>query len=98
MYEASTQSRWSRAGGQVAARLSAKGRALPDFLVVGGKRCGSTSIYEYIARHPAVRPSRVKKGTHYFDVNFPRGWPWYRSKFPAAPLGRRSWITGEASP
>src|SRR5947207_105775 len=29
MYEASTQSRWSRAGGQAAARLSANGRARP---------------------------------------------------------------------
>jgi hypothetical protein len=75
---------------------------LPAFLIVGGKRCGSTSLYEYIIRHPSVTGSFAKKGTHYFDVNFTRGWPWYRSKFPAKPRfgARRSegLITGEASP
>jgi hypothetical protein len=75
---------------------------LPAFLIVGGKRCGSTSLYEYMIRHPSVAGSRAKKGTHYFDVNFPRGISWYRSKFPTqarfgpARSGRR--ITGEASP
>jgi hypothetical protein len=98
MYEPPTESTWSRAPAQAAARLSAKRRALPDFVIVGGKRCGSTSLYEYIARHPGVKPSRVKKGTHYFDVNFGRGWSWYRSKYPVRPLGRQDWITGEASP
>ena len=72
-------------------------RLLPGFLVVGAKRSGSTSLYEYVVRHPDVIPSLVPKGTHYFDVNFGRGWAWYRSRFPLALPGRRR-LTGEGSP
>jgi sulfotransferase family protein len=80
-------------------------RQLPGFLVVGGKRCGTTSLYEHLGRHPAVLPSRVRKGTHYFDVNYERGWRWYRSKFPSlrraqreAEMAGMATISGEASP
>lgn len=69
---------------------------LPSFIVIGTKRGGSTALYEYLVSHPAVVRSKVKKGSHYFDVNFERGWEWFRSTFPLA--GRRGVITGEASP
>lgn len=78
-------------------RVSSRARMLPEFLVVGGKRCGSTSLYKYLVLHPDVRPSLVPKGTHYFDVNYHRGWGWYRSKFPMR-VGHGQSITGEASP
>ena len=68
----------------------------PGYLVVGTKRGGSTSIAQWISQHPEVAPCRTAKGTHYFDVNFQRGWSWYLSAFEA-PSDR--WrITGEASP
>lgn len=87
--------RVSQSSAGLGARLTAPARMLPSFLIVGGKRCGSTSLYEYMIRHPLVRPSLARKGTHYFDVNFPRGMGWYRSKFP---LSRPGALTGEASP
>jgi len=97
-----TATRLSHGAGNIAARLSGGASMIPEFLIVGGKRCGSTSLYEYIIRHPAVVPSRAKKGTHYFDVNFVRGIGWYRSKFPTeGRFGRNRGqrrITGEASP
>src|SRR6266540_4038634 len=40
--------------------------------------------------------SLVAKGSHYFDVNFGRGWSWFRGAFPLA--GGRRAIAGEASP
>lgn len=80
---------------RVGARLTTQRRALPGFLVIGTKRGGSTSLYEYIAGHPDVLPCSAKKGTHYFDVNFPRGWSWFRSFFPLGAAGR---MTGEGSP
>lgn len=68
----------------------------PGYLVVGTKRGGSTSIAEWITRHPEVAPCRTAKGTHYFDVNFDRGASWYYSAFPKQ---SGEWkITGEASP
>ena len=71
-------------------------RMLPDFLVVGSKRAGTTSVYHYIIGHPAVAPCLTSKGTHFFDVNFHRGTSWFRSGFPRPSA---QWqVTGEASP
>lgn len=69
---------------------------VPGYLVVGTKRGGSTSLADWINQHPEVAPCRTRKGTHYFDVNYSRGWSWYLSAFE----GRSSqWeTTGEASP
>jgi hypothetical protein len=81
-------------------------RSLPDFLIIGGQRCGTTSLYRYVAQHPAVAPAILNKGLHYFDTNFGRGKIWYRAHFPSDPykafLRRRRElprvITGEGSP
>lgn len=67
----------------------------PTFVVAGTRRGGSTSLYRMTASHPGVAPCRVKKGSHYFDVNHHRGWRWFLGCFPALSDGR---ITGEASP
>lgn len=76
------------------ARLRRPGTA-PRFLVIGGKRCGSTSLTSWIFQHPNVLPCRTAKGTHYFDVHHHRGWRWYLGAFPATSAGQ---ITGEGSP
>lgn len=89
-----------RAGGNLFAPLrpllGSGERMTPGFLVVGTKRGGSTSAYDWIARHPAVAPCRTQKGTHYFDVNHRRGERWFRSGFERPRAGWQ--ITGEASP
>jgi len=89
-----------RVSGRLLAQATSRARLLPSFLVIGTKRGGSTSLYDYITRHPAVLPATVDKGSHYFDVNYNRGWNWFRSTFPlATPMAtRRGVITGEASP
>ena len=87
-----------------AARLAtAPLRALPDFLIVGAPRCGTTSLYHHLSRHPHVMPAHVKE-IQFFQYLFRRGTSYYRSFFPLrrtlrradAPRGRS--ITGEASP
>lgn len=94
-----------RAGAELGARLITGPRLLPGLVVIGGKRCGSTSVFEYALRHPAVMAPRVKKGTHYFDVNYHRGWSWFCSKFPTEAAAQRRAaqvgaypVTAEASP
>jgi hypothetical protein len=82
--------------GPLRATVRRRNGMVPSYLVVGTKRGGSTSIAEWISRHPEVAPCRSKKGTHYFDVNYGRGWAWYLSCFPAA--SSRHHTTGEASP
>ena len=80
-------------------------RVTPDYLILGAQRSGTTSLYRYLVQHPAVGPVLLEKGVHFFDVNYERGFSWYRSHFPS--VAYRWWIrshhgmdliTGEASP
>jgi hypothetical protein len=80
-------------------------RLLPDFLIIGAQRAGTTSLYKYLAQHPAVGPVVLTKGAHYFDTNFDKGLGWYRAHFPtrwrAGVVERRLGVpmqTGEGSP
>ena len=60
-------------------------RPLPDFLVIGTKRGGTTSLWNYLIQHPLVPrlfPAWNTKTSHYFEENWPRGEAWYRSHFP----------------
>jgi Sulfotransferase domain len=71
--------------------------ALPDFVIIGAKKCGTTSLYHLLTQHPHVEPA-ASKGLHYFDLLFDEGNEWYRRCFspPRWKDGRRS-ITGEAT-
>lgn len=64
-------------------RLTARMRTLPDFLVLGAMRCGTTSLYTYLSEHPDVLPSWTKE-IHYLDRRYARGADWYRANFPLA--------------
>ncbi len=68
----------------------------PNFIVIGGMKCGTTSLYNYLIEHPQVLPS-VKKELHFFNKGFDRGIDWYLSHFPSLPKGQ-NFITGDASP
>ncbi len=90
-------------------KITAGLRPGPDFVIIGAKRGGTTSLYNYLLQHPSVEPlfpgrQRIK-GVHFFDSEFTRGSRWYRSHFPVQVAGRhvcRPWIApaiaGEASP
>lgn len=78
--------------GLVRARLrvrlrSAGSRLLPDFVIIGCQRGGTSSLYRYLGSHPEIGPS-LRKETEYFTVNYPMGEKWYRAHFPLA-LRRR---------
>jgi hypothetical protein len=63
-------------------RLTAPARMLPSFLICGGQRCGTTSLYRALAAHPVVLKAVLHKGVHYFDLAYHRGLGWYRGHFP----------------
>jgi Sulfotransferase domain len=72
--------------------------ALPDFVIIGGKKCGTTFLYHLLAQHPLVEPA-AKKELHFFDNRFDEGVEWYRRCFPQPRLKDGRWIiTGEATP
>jgi len=57
-------------------------RTLPDFVLIGGQRCGTTSLYNYLVEHPNVLPA-FRKETHFFSNHFSKGTTWYRAHFPS---------------
>lgn len=86
-------------------RLTARARMDPSFLIIGGQRCGTTSMYRTLSAHPGVLKAVLHKGVHYFDTSYGDGLSWYRAHFPlrarAARVQRRTGIrpvTFESSP
>jgi hypothetical protein len=74
-------------------------RVLPDFLIIGGSKCGTTSLFACLTGHPGVR-APMQKEIAFFDVAYAQGLHWYRSFFPLRGVGRsgRTFLTGEATP
>jgi hypothetical protein len=72
-----------------AGRLTGWARVLPDFLITGGQRCGTTSMYRALSAHPAILKPVLHKGVHYFDTGYDHGPAWYRGHFPLEATARR---------
>jgi Sulfotransferase domain len=93
-----------KAARTLARRNPGRGHALPDFVIIGAAKAGTTSLFGWLAEHPYVCGS-VKKELNYFSPFYYRGEDWYRKHFPlerdrrafAAEHGR-PFLTGEASP
>src|SRR5215218_3734523 len=62
-------------------RVTSGRRALPNALVIGAQKAGTSSMYEYLTRHPAVARASTKE-VHFFDLAYGRGIAWYRRHFP----------------
>jgi hypothetical protein len=82
--------------------LSANRRRLPDFIIVGAAKGGTTSLWQYLIEHPDVQ-SPITKEVCFFDRNFSRGLDWYRMHFPIVATGRlqsttKRQFTGESTP
>ena len=105
--------RWMKDAADAATRAYAlqtsAGRPFPDFLIVGTKRGGTTSLFNYLLMHPGVLglypQLRGRKSTDFFFKERGRGERWYRSHFHTETyrrmverrLGYRP-VSGEASP
>lgn len=74
-------------------------RVLPDFLIIGAQKAGTTSLYVYLREHPKVKRALVKE-VHFFDNHFGRGEAWYRAHFATMMERWRGdfLVTGEATP
>jgi len=83
-------------------RWNAHGRVLPEFVILGAQKAGTTTLYTQLSKHPAVMPA-LRKEVHYFDAP-PRSIEWYRAFFPrrrAVDARERAVggaVTGEATP
>lgn len=71
------------------------GPRLPDFLVIGAMKAGTTTLYHLLAGHPDVYMSPVKEPNYFSDpAVHARGLPYYTKLFAGAEAGQRC---GEAS-
>ena len=77
-------------------RATASARPLPDFLIIGAQKAGTTALYAYLRRHPAITGPSWKE-VSYFDRHYERGEAWYRGNFPNR-VRARGKLVGEASP
>ena len=75
-------------------RSSSNRRALPDFLIIGAMKSGTTSLHSWLTASADIRRG-VEKEVHFFDHHHARGEAWYRSSFPIARPGS---VCGESSP
>jgi Sulfotransferase domain len=96
--------KWRGPGRYALEFVGARHGLLPDFLVIGAMKAGSTMFYDWLVSHPLVLPA-VEKEVHFFDFHFRQGELWYRSQLPTereraalASRAGRPVLAGEASP
>ena len=70
---------------------------LPDCLIIGAQRAGTSSLYRNLVQHPGVTGA-TRKEVHFFDQNHQKGPNWYRSFFPAPRQGEVPQLNVEATP
>jgi hypothetical protein len=76
--------------------LHERGWELPNFLVIGAMKAGTTSLYHYLRAHPEVYMPSVKELDFFVEEgNWRRGPKWYQKQFQSAPTGTVA--VGEAS-
>src|SRR5688500_4466677 len=75
-------------------RAGAEPGAPPNLIVIGGLKCGTTSLHHYLNLHPQIAMSRPKELNFFVEeLNWELGTDWYTSHFdPAAD------VRGETSP
>ena len=78
-------------------------RGLPDFVIIGAKKSGTTSLYDFVTMHPAIAPAAEKEVGYFPQTHYPDEL-WYRSNFPTNLSRRRFYkktsqklLSGEAS-
>lgn len=61
---------------------TARWRQLPDIVVIGAQRSGTTTLFRMLEEHPQLLRPTLSKGTGYFDDAYHRGSRWYAAHFP----------------
>jgi hypothetical protein len=73
--------------------MTSAGR-LPDVIIAGAQKSGTTTLHTWLRDHPAMFMSSPKE-LHFFDLRPDRGLEWYRAQFAEA---RHDQLVGEATP
>jgi hypothetical protein len=71
---------------------------LPNFLIIGAARCGTTTLYSHLQRHPDIYlPAQKRPEPHFFykSAEYSRGIDYYERRYFSAWQGEKG--VGEAS-
>src|SRR3954453_11674964 len=68
------------------------GNVLPNLIVIGAAKCGTTSLHEYLALHPDIAMSAKKELNFFTRDDWRSQVDWYADQFPDAA------VRGESSP
>src|SRR4051794_37698597 len=87
---------WNTSPTDRAASLKGQSVALPDFVIVGAPKAGSTALHAALARHPELHLSAVKEPKFFLcdgvppdrqhgpgDAHSQREWIWRRGQYEA---------------
>jgi hypothetical protein len=68
--------------------------ALPNLVVIGAQKCGTSVLHHYLGLHPEISMSRPKELNFFIaERNWDHGSEWYRAQFDP-----RASVRGESSP
>lgn len=71
-----------------------KNATLPNFIIIGGLKCGTTSIHHYLGLHPDIHMSKPKELNFFAaEQNWDLGIDWYKGRFDSDFK-----VNGESSP
>ena len=91
---ARARERFTADRGKRVPRRRGRHAALPNLIIIGGLKCGTTSIHHYLGLHPEVQMSKPKELNFFVEeLNWDLGLEWYRARFDA-----RFAVRGESSP
>ncbi|MCX7620936.1 MAG: sulfotransferase domain-containing protein [Acidimicrobiales bacterium] len=70
-------------------------RPVPDFVLLGAMKAGSTTLFRRLEQHPAIAAGGTKEPNFFSrDENWSRGLDWYRTQLASGPA---ELLRGEAS-
>ncbi len=56
--------------------------SLPDFLIIGAMKAGTTSLHSYLGKHPEIHTSELKEINFFSsEENYNKGIHWYKKHF-----------------
>jgi hypothetical protein len=93
-----------RSARRIRGQVLGRGHLLPDFIIIGAARSGTTHLLGQLHAHPNVLDCPAE--THFFDTHrYTYGLGWYRLRFPTNKARREAYgsglhpvLTGESSP
>lgn len=74
---------------------SKNGNRLPNFFIIGAAKSGTSSLFEYLCRHPEIYIPEIKEPQYFSKPSvYNKGEEWYKKLFDSA---RENQICGDAS-